>query len=166
VTGAPPSGASHRPTLLARLVPHARGFTAFAIVGLTGVGVNLVVFSGLTRVLGTQTSEVLLASSLSFAVALLWNFFWNLRWTFAGLTHRSVVSHLFRYVLIQLSNLALNEAVLYFWVDRGGNPLLGQLGGILIGSVWGYWANRSWNFSEPVLAAGTAHVPPPTIADD
>lgn len=147
-------------------MPHARGFTKFAAVGASGVAVNLVVFTVIGRTLGTQTPEVLVASSLSFAVALLWNFFWNLRWTFAGYTHRSVVSHLLRYALIQIANLALNEAVLYLWVDRGGSPLVGQIGGILIGSLWGYWANRLWNFSAESVPSQNGIASEPIASND
>lgn len=147
-------------------MPHARGFTKFAIVGASGVAVNLLAFTLLGRVLGSHTPEVLAASSLSFALALLWNFVWNLRWTFAGFTHRSVVSHLVRYALIQLANLALNEAVLYLWVDRGGSPLVGQVGGIIIGSLWGYWANRLWNFSEHSVVSSSGTRAPAPAADD
>jgi putative flippase GtrA len=136
---------------LRSLVRHAWSlkwrFAAYAIVGASGVPVNLAVFTAAGRLLGTGL--YLLASALAFLVALLWNFSWNYVWTFRGRRRRSLRAHLGLYAMLQVGALALNLITLYVWALHFGSGavLLGQFIGVLVGCAWGFGANLRWNFS-------------------
>ena len=122
---------------------------AFVVVGVSGVFVNLCVFTLLGVQLGHATSIVLLASAAAFGVALLWNFSWNRSWAFQGRGDRSVAYHLAIYGAIQATALGVNLGVLALGVDLGEGALESQLVGIVLGSVIGYVANLRWNFRAP-----------------
>lgn len=153
--------------------PFLAKYGKFALVGLTGVVVNLIVFAGtldaispsptfnlystLRKFSSTPSSnplDNLLASAAAFLVATLWNFVLNNLWTF-----RSKVGHRFRlphrlglYYGVSLGSLAVNEVVLlvagfYF------APLFGQLIGVAAGSVVGFLGNYRYTFAEANLGA-------------
>ena len=119
---------------------------AFLIVGISGVFVNLCVFTLLDFKLGTVAGSYLLASAGAFVVAMGWNFLWNRAWAFAGRGDRSTAYHLTVYGVIQAGALAVNLVVLAAGVDVGVSHLDSQLAGIILGSILGYAANLKWNF--------------------
>jgi putative flippase GtrA len=119
---------------------------AFIIVGISGVFVNLCVFTLLGVRFGHAISVALLASAAAFGVATVWNFTWNRSWAFQGRGDRSTAYHLAIYGTIQAVALGVNLAVLALGVDAGVSPLDSQLVGVLRGSVIGYAANLRWNF--------------------
>jgi putative flippase GtrA len=119
---------------------------AFIVVGISGVFVNLVVFTLLGLRFGGATTVTLLASAGAFSVAMLWNFTWNRAWAFEGRGDRSYVYHLSVYGAIQAGALAVNLGVLALGVALGGSRLESQLLGVVLGSVLGYGANLRWNF--------------------
>jgi len=128
---------------------------AFLVVGVSGVFVNLCVFTLLDFRLGNVAGSYLLASSGAFVVAMGWNFTWNRAWAFAGRGGRSTAYHLAVYGTIQAGVLAVNLVVLAVGVDLGGSHLDSQLVGILFGSVIGYAANIKWNFRALTPGAPT-----------
>jgi putative flippase GtrA len=119
---------------------------AFVVVGISGVFVNLCVFTLVGVRFGHATTIYLAASAAAFGTAMLWNFFWNRAWTFRGRGDRSTAYHLGLYGTIQAGALGVNLAVLYVGVDLGGSALESQLLGIVVGSVLAYLANLRWNF--------------------
>jgi putative flippase GtrA len=140
----------------------------FVVVGLTGVAVNLVVFSltldGLspsptfslvhslvTSATSTASNPVhnFVASAVAFAVATLWNFALNNVWTFrTDRGHRHRLPHrLGLYYGVSLGSLAVNEVVL-FGLSYLLPPLFGQAVGILAGSVVGFAGNYRVTFAE------------------
>jgi dolichol-phosphate mannosyltransferase len=135
---------------LSRLIDRAWSlkwrFFSYAIVGASGVPVNLVVFTVGGWLLGTKL--LLVESAIAFVVALLWNFSWNYLWTFRDSRRRPFSHHLGLYAMLQIVALALNLIVLYLWTLHFGvgSALLGQFLGVLVGSVWGFSANVRWNF--------------------
>lgn len=118
----------------------------FLVVGVSGVFVNLCVFTLLGLRLGSAPAALYLASAGAFAVALGWNFLWNRAWAFAGRGGRSMAYHFAVYGGIQVGVLALNLLVLGAAVALGASSLEGQLLGIVVGSALGYGANFRWNF--------------------
>jgi putative flippase GtrA len=126
-------------------------FPMFAIVGASGVGVNLVFFLLSGRFFGMNEPYLLVDSGIAFLVATTWNFSWNYVWTFRGMGNRSVGEHWFRYLLCSVAALAVNEAVLFLlsYVTSG---LIAQLVGVLISCGLGYVLNRKFNFEAPVPA--------------
>jgi putative flippase GtrA len=151
--------------------PFLAKFGKFAVVGVTGVVVNLIVFAttldaisprptfdlyaNLVRFASSPSSNPLdnfIASAVAFLVATLWNFTLNNLWTFrAKVAHRFGLAHrLGLYYGVSLGSLAVNEAVLFvasFYLP----PLLGQLIGIVAGSVIGFAGNYRFTFAEANL---------------
>ncbi|HEY3425700.1 MAG TPA: GtrA family protein [Negativicutes bacterium] len=85
----------------------------FAMVGLCGVGVNMMVFMGLTA-LG---ANYLLAAACSFAVAVTNNFIGNVLWTFKGRAgDKSIQKKYVSFFVISTVNLGVNLIVLQLLV--------------------------------------------------
>lgn len=158
------SGGNGGSTPLPFLVKYAK----YVVVGLTGVVVNLVVFSlvlvvvlpsgsfdlmrAVERLTVSTTSnptDNFLASTAAFAVATLSNFAFNNAWTFrtsSVLRHR-VHERLGLYFGVSLVALAVNELVL-FALTGTLPPLYGQAVGIAAGSVVGFAGNLRVSFAE------------------
>ncbi|HTS33317.1 MAG TPA: GtrA family protein [Thermoplasmata archaeon] len=128
---------------------------AFLVVGVSGVFVNLCVFTVLGLRLPPSPEEVYLASAGAFAVALCWNFTWNRAWAFAGRGGHSTLYHFGLYGMIQLGALAVNLVVLAVAVRLGASNLDGQLAGIVVASLLGYGLNLRWNFRTAVARSPT-----------
>jgi putative flippase GtrA len=152
-------------------LPFLAKYGKFALVGLTGVVVNVIVFAAaldaispsptfnlyanLLKFASTPSSnpvDNLVASAVAFLVATLWNFALNNLWTF-----RSKVGHRFRfahrlglYYGVSLGSLAVNEAVL-FVASFSLPPLVGQLIGVAAGSVVGFAGNYRYTFAKASL---------------
>jgi putative flippase GtrA len=143
-------------------------FGQFVLVGLSGVGVNLVVFSlvlaaltgsfslrsasGFTDLLTRAPvglGATLAASVVAFAVATLWNFTFNSLWTFRSRRgHRHGQGRrLALYYGVSLGSLGVNEVVLYALYFAIA-PLFAQGVGIVAGSLVGFVGNRRFTFEE------------------
>lgn len=140
----------------------------FLLVGLTGVVVNLVVFTlvldaiapgpsagffqSITHFL-TQTTpnptDSLIASVIAFVVATFWNFGLNNAWTFRTHQRRRhpLGYRLALYFGVSLGSLAINEVVLLV-TSTTLPPLFGQGIGIIAGSVVGFLGNVRITFAE------------------
>jgi putative flippase GtrA len=161
--GGIPGGSSRLP-FLAR-------YGRFVLVGLTGVVVNLLVFTaaldtispspthnlyqGLLHAATTTSYSALdsvVASAIAFGVATLWNFFWNNAWTFrTRVGHRhSLFQRLGLYYGVSLGSLAVNEVVL-LGMALLFPPLYGQALGIALGSVVGFVGNHRFTFAETTI---------------
>lgn len=128
---------------------------AFLIVGISGVFVNLVVFTVLGLRLTSTPDAVYFSSAGAFAVALCWNFSWNRAWAFAGRGGHSTAYHFGLYGVIQAGALAVNLLVLAIAVGLGASNLEGQLVGIVTASLLGYGLNLRWNFRATLTQSPT-----------
>ena len=149
-------------------VPLPVRYAKYLTVGLTGVFVNLVVFSlvlglvlpaggidllraveRLTVTTSSNPFDNFVASTAGFAVATLSNFTLNNAWTFrtSGTLRHHVHERLGLYFGVSLASLAINEIVLF---ALGGvvAPLYGQAIGIAAGSVVGFAGNLRLSFAE------------------
>jgi len=157
--GVPPAGGR---------TPFLAKYGQFVLVGLTGVVVNLIVFTLVLDLLSpsptfnvvhsllrsasvTSNNAVdnFVASAAAFAVATLWNFVLNNLWTFRttrGHRHR-LGSRIGLYYGVSLGSLAVNEVVL-FALSYSVPPLFGQAIGIVAGSVVGFAGNYRVTFAE------------------
>jgi putative flippase GtrA len=152
--------------------PFLARYGKFLLVGLTGVVVNLIVFTvtldaisprptydlfaNLLKFASTSSSnpvDNLAASAVAFAVATLWNFALNNLWTFRSkVGHRYRLSHrLGLYYGVSLGSLAVNEVILLV-ASLYLAPLVGQAIGIIVGSFVGFAGNRRFTFAETNLA--------------
>ncbi|HET9932076.1 MAG TPA: glycosyltransferase family 2 protein [Polyangiaceae bacterium] len=125
-------------------------FFRFAIVGLSGVGVDMALLYLLSDPsqlgLGLTRSKFIAASA-----AIVNNFFWNERWTFrraaqgkSGAIWRRFV----KFALVCGMGLALNVAVLNVLFNWGHvNRYVANLIAIFLVTVWNYWLNAklTWN---------------------
>jgi dolichol-phosphate mannosyltransferase len=119
----------------------------FGVVGLAGVGVNMVAY----KVALTLGCHYILASLLAFVVAVTNNFFWNVRWTFKG--RAPSVSLRRKYVIfvtISTINLGVNLILLRLLVESVRmDEMLAQLLSIAAVSVLNFILNYAITFNEP-----------------
>ncbi|EAW38930.1 glycosyltransferase family 2 protein [Lyngbya sp. PCC 8106] len=127
-------------------------FLRFGVVGLSGVFVDLTMFY-LFRHLGLGLT---LSVILSGEIAIVNNFLWNDRWTFADLTHqqRSWTKGFKRFLkfnIICLTGLVLN-AIIVNLLSRGlgMNEYLAKLIAIALVTFWNFWVNLklSWRVTQ------------------
>ena len=121
-------------------------FIRFALVGSSGVLVNLGVYSGSIYLLHVH---YLLAATFSFLVAMSSNFFLNLRWTFK--THgngiKAIGDQYLRYTLVTLFSYGINMAVLWILVDlHHWHKILAQLAAIFVTTLSNFLGSKLWAF--------------------
>jgi putative flippase GtrA len=140
-------------TAVRSLHPELWTIGKYLTVGGTGVIVNLLVFSAARNALGPAALLALVASTIAFGVATVWNFTWNYEWTFRDQHSRPALHHGVGFAAASLAALAMNLVVLYFLVGHL-SALVAQFLGILAGTAVGFALNRGLNFSAPRATAG------------
>ena len=118
----------------------------FAIVGLTGVGVNMAIYIPLTNI----GCHYLLAAICSFFAAVTNNFLWSMLWTFRGRAAKKSVSHKYiSFFAISVINLGVNLAILRSLVEvLAIKEAIAQLGAIAITSILNFTLNYLITFAE------------------
>jgi dolichol-phosphate mannosyltransferase len=121
-------------------------FIKFAIVGGSGVLVNMGLLFILTRFLSVRLE---IASPIAIEVSILSNFTLNNLWTFKKRnTHVPFWSRLFRYHLVTGLAGIVNYLVLLLFVNSFGlHDMLSNLIGILIGTIITYSLNSLWTWN-------------------
>ena len=121
-------------------------FIKFAIVGGSGVFVNMGLLFILTRFLSVRLE---IASAIAIEVSILSNFSLNNLWTFKKRDTRVPFwSRLFRYHLVTGLAGIVNYLVLLLLVKTFGlHDMLSNLIGILIGTFITYSLNSVWTWS-------------------
>ena len=126
-------------------------FSRFMIVGVSGTLIDFGLLIGL-KWLGLGT---LLAATLSFSVAVVNNFTWNYRWTYADAQDKNPKIQLGQFVLVSVLGLAINNVCLlsleYLATTWMPDPSLAYLPAKVAATgtvaLWNYFANRFWTFS-------------------
>ena len=121
----------------------------FALVGLTGIPVNL----GIMALALSVGAPVDVASLSGIEASIAWNYMWHELWTFktrfkGGL--RSVIGRYVGYhISVALGVLTQYATMRLLYTLLGLNPLLGQLAGIILGFIVNYTLSRErvWNTS-------------------
>lgn len=121
-------------------------FIKFAIVGGSGVLVNMGLLFILTRFLSVRLE---IASPIAIEVSILTNFTLNNLWTFKKRnTHVPFWTRLFRYHLVTGLAGIVNYVVLLLLVNNFGlHDMLSNLIGILIGTAITYSLNSLWTWN-------------------
>ncbi len=121
-------------------------FIKFAIVGGSGVLVNMGLLFILTRFLSVRLE---IASPIAIEVSILTNFTLNNLWTFKKRnTHVPFWTRLFRYHLVTGLAGIVNYLVLLLLVNNFGlHDMLSNLIGILIGTAITYSLNSLWTWN-------------------
>jgi dolichol-phosphate mannosyltransferase len=120
-------------------------FLKFAVVGGSGVGVNMGLLYLLTRSFHIPLE---FASPVAIETSILSNFTLNNLWTFRKrMTHVPFWSRLFRYHLVTGLAGAVNYLVLLLLVHLLGiNDLVSNLVGIGVGTVINFFLNSLWTW--------------------
>src|SRR5271167_1657481 len=120
-------------------------FVQFVKFGIVGVSNTLITFAVYTLLLKGFGVWYLAASAIGFTCGAINGFLVNRRWTFRG--HVGDALTPVRWFVVQGCGLALNEGLLYLYVDRlGVNKLLGQALSLSVVTVLTFFANRAWTF--------------------
>jgi putative flippase GtrA len=143
------------PGPLARLnAPMLIQFVKFGVVGVSNTVLAFGIYTVLLKGFGVW---YLAASAIGFVIGAVNGFLLNRRWTFAGHVGDSLTP--VRWGVVQGCGLALNEGLLYLFVDGAGiEKLLGQAFATVIVTVLTFFVNRAWTFRM--------HHPPPVVVVD
>ena len=124
-----------------------RQFIRYAVVGLSGVVVNLAVLHGLKYFNQSMNENYSLRASIIATIfAMISNYFLNNFWTFRDfrLTGRNQLSGMIRFAGVSGTGALINISVTWFLqsVTNGGLPLtVATLIGIVISTVWNFELN-------------------------
>jgi dolichol-phosphate mannosyltransferase len=136
-------------------------FIRFCMVGLSGVVVNL----GLFSILHASGLSKYVASPLAIEASILWNFTLNHKWTFAQRQNqrRTAIKGL-QFNLVSLISLGISFGtfVLLSHLFPEGSPHLFQVCGIIPATAVNYFLNSYWTFVD--RGAAPAEVPPASEA--
>ena len=130
----------------------SRVFIKFALVGISGVAVNLLTLAALLA----YGVDKYVASPIAIEVSVLSNFLLDNAWTFrwreksASLPLRGL-----RFNVVSLLALAVSYSIfvlLSLWRPQG-SPLLHQVAGIVPAMLVNYFLNAYWTFSAPLPPA-------------
>jgi dolichol-phosphate mannosyltransferase len=135
-----------------------RRMTKFGLVGATGVGVNLAVFTLLTHVFQLH---YLLAGPIGIETALISNYLLNNNWTFSDRSSGFASwAGLGRYHVVSIGATLINMAVLHVLAGSFGvPPLLANLVGIGVATSWNFLLSVNWTWRpRTVLVAAPAPV--------
>ena len=133
---------------LARRTGELAFFLKFVTVGLTGVGVNLGVYTLLSRLTGLNGNLDWVAVIIGIEVSILSNFNLNDAFTFRSRRgHRSYFGRLLRFNLIAVSG-ALIQTGTFLLLTRAFSvfDILADGIGIVLAFTWNYFINRSWTW--------------------
>ena len=119
-----------------------REFPRFAVVGASGYGINLFVYT----VLLAAAVDYHAAATVAFAVALLNNFVWNKLWTFRA-ARGSARAQAFRFIVVSVGAFLLSLAVLDALVRMARVPKVGaEAVAVLAVTPLSFLANKLWSF--------------------
>lgn len=113
----------------------------YILVGIVASGANLLLFDAMLHRFPLLMDSVIasvVAGSIAFAL--------NYRTTFRKRIVRPAHHHAAIYAPIAIGSIAISTLVLWATVLSVG-PIIGQGFGLIVGSVWGFGANRRWNFA-------------------
>jgi putative flippase GtrA len=100
-------------------------FARFLVVGLISFAFDFGLYFVLFHYAGVQ---YVLASTISFSLSLILNYFLTLRFVFDATPGRSIVKEFTIYLGLNVIALGLNQLILFIAVDSlGASPLVGKL---------------------------------------
>lgn len=126
--------------------PEDRRFYVFALVGLSGVLVNMFLFWLLNGVFHVQYS---LAAFISATTAMISNFILNDKFTWPGYKQEHVASRFLKNIAVSVAGIGINLLVLYILHERAGMAAwLANLIGIFTATAWNYIINNLWTWRQ------------------
>lgn len=122
-------------------------FAKFALVGASGVIVNLIALYALTEYAGLH---YLLSATLAFLTAATTNYFLNKTWTFRERLGQTPLLKYLKFLTVSLVALLVNLAVLYALVEYLGIWYMTAAAvGIAVTLVVNFVGNKTWTFDSP-----------------
>ncbi len=135
-------------------VPVLVQFVKFGIVGISNTLLTFAVYTVLLKVFGVW---YLAASAIGFVVGAVNGFLLNRRWTFRG--HVGDALTPVRWGIVQGCGLALNEGLLFLFVDDAGlEKLISQAFATVIVMIVTFLVNRAWTFRMHAPVAADAEL--------
>jgi dolichol-phosphate mannosyltransferase len=118
-------------------------FMRFALVGASGLAVNLVTFGAL------HASGVgrLPAATAAFAAAAANNFWWNRGWAFSARAAGAIRVQAGRFAIVSAAVFLLTACLLQLAGSTGAPPLAAEALAIVAVTPLGFVANRTWTFA-------------------
>jgi dolichol-phosphate mannosyltransferase len=130
---------------LAKDSPQDRRFYLFAMVGISGLLVNMVAYAIMTHFYMT----VVMAGTISAIIAMNSNFYLNNRFTWSEVRDSFVFNRYCKFLMTSIVGIVIDVnilSLLYYVFDF--NYLLANLIGILAGTIWNYIVNNAWTWRK------------------
>ena len=125
-----------------------REMIKFGIVGFTTLILDFTVYISLTRGLPYFRIHFLQANTIAVIVDLIWNFYWNNRWTFSRRGLGSLAQYV-SYFAVAGTGFGWNQFMLWLLVTRlGAHDLLAKLVAIAIVFFWNFSLQRTITFGK------------------
>ncbi len=122
----------------------SRNFVLYAIIGLSGVTLDVVIFLVLFNLFQVEKN---LATFLSISIAITNNFLLNTYLNFK--VKDKLAKRYLRFYLVGLSGILLTDALFFLFVDRLHlNANLIKIGSLLPVLLLQYSLNKRWSFKE------------------
>lgn len=114
----------------------------FCVVGASNTALSYGIFRATNLLMPAAGSNC-----VSYAIAMLWSYYWNRRWTFES--QGQVASEASRFFTTQIAFMLLSSAMLGYLVDRRHLPTtLCWLGTVAIITVLNFLVSRYWSFKR------------------
>jgi dolichol-phosphate mannosyltransferase len=124
-------------------------FLRFCVVGASGYAVNICAFA----ISLALCAQHLVAAACGFAVAMVTNFAWNRRWTFAS-DDRALAGQAARFFAVSVAACMLAATILELLVGTAGlSPLAAQPAAVIAATPLSFLGSKKWSFAEPAPAA-------------
>ena len=124
-------------------------FSKFALVGASGVGINMSLLWLLTELGGLF---YLTSAAIGIETTIITNFLLNNYFTFADRSQpgiKSLLKRLLKFNMVSLAGLTINLAILWFLTEVTGIfYLFANLVGIAMVTLWNYLANNWWTWKR------------------
>jgi dolichol-phosphate mannosyltransferase len=127
-------------------------FLRFCVVGASGYAVNICAFA----IALALCAQHLVAAACGFAVAMVSNFAWNRRWTFAS-DDRALAKQAARFFAVSVAACMVAATILELLVGTAGlSPLAAQPAAVIAATPLSFLGSKKWSFAEPASAAAPA----------
>jgi putative flippase GtrA len=127
---------------------HRQRLVRFAVLGCSNAVIGYAIFALLVHSEQFPAQiRVALSQGCSYAVGLVWAFFWSRRWAFRGRGTGKLTVQSTRFLLVQTLCLLLSILLVSFTIDGlGWGPLPGWLAAMSVVTALNYLALTSWVF--------------------
>lgn len=128
---------------LAKDSPQDRRFYLFALVGLSGLFVNMVAYAFFIHI----KMAVIIAGTISAFIAMNSNFYLNDRFTWSEVRDSFLFARYFKFIMTSIVGIVIDVnilSILYYIFNF--NYLWANLIGILSGTIWNYIVNNAWTW--------------------